>query len=116
MDIKEFKEKYKPKKSSCIDAFKDKVLELYYDGYAQDKIIKFLEENGTYTTQQNLSRWLRTNSKLSPKNNIENKKVETKPINDEEKEKVKSSKKEPTDEARKAVKDLSAFFKKPIVN
>lgn len=116
MDIEEFKKKYKPKKSSCIDAFKDKVLELHHEGYAQDKIIKFLEENGTYTTQQNLSRWLKTNSKLSLKNNIENKKIETKLINNEEKEKVKSSKKEPTDEAKQAVKDLSAFFKKPIVN
>lgn len=116
MDIEEFKKRYKPKKSSCIDAFKDKVLELHHEGYAQDKIIRFLEENGAKTTQQNLSRWLKSNSKLPQKNNVENKKVETKPISEEQKKKVKPSKKQTTDEAKQAVKDLSAFFKKPIIN
>jgi arginine repressor len=63
MKLEDFKNKKKPKNPSVLDKFKKEIIELVNDNYSQMSICEFLEKNGVKTSQQNLSRYIKSLSK-----------------------------------------------------
>uniref|UniRef100_UPI0040482742 hypothetical protein n=1 Tax=Aliarcobacter sp. TaxID=2321116 RepID=UPI0040482742 len=116
MDIEEFKKKHriKKKRTSILESFKKEILKLKSDDVSLANIQLFLKENDVDVTVQSISKFIRKIE--TEKRRLEPSIVEKNKINEEQREKEKSVKKPISDEARQAVKDLSDFFKKPIVN
>ena len=63
MDIEEFKKKYRPKKTSSLRKFKSEILELKNANYSLKSITLFLQKKGIITTFQNVSKFIKSNSK-----------------------------------------------------
>jgi arginine repressor len=63
MRLEDFKNKKKPKNPSALDKFRKEIIELVNDNYSQMSICEFLEKNGVKTSQQNLSRYIKSLSK-----------------------------------------------------
>lgn len=63
MDIEEFKKKNKPKRASSLKEFEREILELKNANYSLKSIVQFLKKNGVITTFQNVSKFIKSNSK-----------------------------------------------------
>lgn len=64
MKIEEFKKKKKTKNKSKLFDFKNEIIELITDGYSQESICEFLQENGVETNQPSVSRFLKKITKI----------------------------------------------------
>lgn len=63
MDIEEFKKKNRPKRASSLREFEREILELKNANYSLKSIVQFLKKNGVITTFQNVSKFIKSNSK-----------------------------------------------------
>lgn len=61
MDLEEFKKKHKPKKASSLDDYKDEIFNLLNEKYSHENIAKYIRSEGTPTTRQNVTRWIKRN-------------------------------------------------------
>jgi len=72
MKLEDFKKKYKPKKVSYLNEYKNEIIELLEANYSHQAIVVFLKKNGIKTTRQNVSKWIsKMNENYEVRNEIE---------------------------------------------